>query len=396
MLAAPLLAQEPLRLADAVRQALAVSPLLASGAARVAQAEGLRQQASLTLNPRLFLQSENTRFGNGSQPFVYSRSTDNFLYASQVFETGGKRERRVEVAAQAVQRVQREGEAVRRQVIARVAEAYWTAVGAGRVRDLLRQDVVNFEQIVEYHRHRVREGAAAEVDLIRVQLERDRLEVEAQVAAREAERTRITLFREMGRTDDPAATLVEPLDGEARVPDVPDAEALARRPELAAAQAAVAEAESGVRLQQAYAKPDPEVLFGYKRTGGLDTVIGGVQVNLPVRNRNQGQIAAAVAGVRVAGADLAATEVAVRAELAVARAEFASRRKLVDTLGPVRERAVDNARIAEAAYREGGTDLLRLLDAERVRIETEALFVRTLAEYRRSAALLRVALGEEP
>jgi hypothetical protein len=42
--------------------------------------------------------------------------------------------------------------------------------------------------------------------------------------------------------------------------------------------------------------PDPEFLAGYKRTGGFDTVIVGVQINLPFRNRNQGSIAAAAGG----------------------------------------------------------------------------------------------------
>ena len=41
---------------------------------------------------------------------------------------------------------------------------------------------------------------------------------------------------------------------------------------------------------------------------------------------------------------------------------------MIDALS---ERARETARIAQGAYREGGTDLLRLLDAERVLLQSQ-------------------------
>ena len=62
----------------------------------------------------------------------------------------------------------------------------------------------------------------------------------------------------------------------------------------------------------------------------------------------------------------------------------------------MREQADETSRIALGAYREGGADLLRLLDAERVRIDIELLYLRTLAEYRQSMVALEAAMGVEP
>ena len=53
-----LFAQARLTLADAVAEALRANPQVATAAARVAVAEGLRRQAGLGPNPRLFIQSE--------------------------------------------------------------------------------------------------------------------------------------------------------------------------------------------------------------------------------------------------------------------------------------------------------------------------------------------------
>ena len=57
--------------------------------------------------------------------------------------------------------------------------------------------------MVQFHRDRVREGAAPEVDLLRVQVEHDRLAASARTAALDAERARIALFREMGKIEFP-------------------------------------------------------------------------------------------------------------------------------------------------------------------------------------------------
>jgi outer membrane protein TolC len=64
-----------------------------------------------------------------------------------------------------------------------------------------------------------------------------------------------------------------------------------------------------------------------------------------------------------------------------------------DFLKGMRTKADEAARIAEAAYREGGADLLRLLDAQRLRIETQLMYFRALTEFRQSIAALEAALG---
>ncbi|MCS6953927.1 MAG: TolC family protein [Bryobacteraceae bacterium] len=395
--AVPLAAAPPLSLREAVAEALARHPVLAAGAERVRASEALRLQAALRPNPRLFIQLENLR-AYGAPGFSYGRDADSYLYVSQVFETGAKRERRVEAAAVTLRRAELERELLRRQIAARVKQAYWAAAGAQRQLEILLETGQTFRQVVEYHELRVREGAMAEADLLRVRLEGERLAIAANGAALEAERTRIQLFREMGRTEFPPVDFADPLEDPAPAPVVVDvAAALESRPEMQLARLAVEQARANLRLAEAHSRPDLDVLFGYKRTAGFNTLLGGVQWNLPVLNRNQGNIAAALAEVRAAESSLAATEALIRAEVRTAAVEYeARRRQLAESLRALREHAAESARIAQAAYREGGTDLLRLLDAERVRLETETLYYRTLAEYRQSAAALEAALGVEP
>lgn len=126
-------------------------------------------------------------------------------------------------------------------------------------------------------------------------------------------------------------------------------------------------------------------------------MLAGVQVDLPFRNRNQGNVESATADVRAAEANLAATEAIVRAEVAAAQVEYEMRRRQVrEFLGRFRAQAAESSKIAQAAYRLGGADLLRLLDAERLRIDVDVLNYRAMMEYRQSIVALRTALGMEP
>jgi outer membrane protein TolC len=159
------------------------------------------------------------------------------------------------------------------------------------------------------------------------------------------------------------------------------------------ATAAVAEAEAKARFEDVSARPDLNLIYGYKRTelpdttSGTNTAIAGVQVTLPLTNRNQGNRAAASAEVRRQQQLLAATEADVRASYYSAVQEYELRRNEVETtLEPLRAHAKNIAEIAQGAYAQGGSDLLRLLDAQKVRIEADLACVQGMVAYQQSVA----------
>jgi len=390
-------AQEPLTLEAAVERALASHPLLAEGRERVESARGQLRQAPLTFNPKLVLQAENYRAW-GARPIQTSRETDDFAYLQQTFETAGKRGKRAELASRGLRAAELELAVLRRQVARDVSLAYWAALGAQKMHELLLESVRNFEKIVEYHEIRVREGAMAENDLLRVKLELGRIQLAANNAGLDAAKARIELFRAMGQTAFPEVRFAEALQLDEDRPLLTDEEeALRRRPEMQLAQARLEQARGNLVLQRANATPNLDALFGYKRSMGENTLIAGLQWDLPVLNRNQGNIQSAAADIKAAEANLAATEAIIRAEVKAAAAEYQTRRaQLRDLVGRLRSQADETARIAQSAYRLGGADLLRLLDAERLRIEIELVHYRAWMEYRQSMEVLAFALGVKP
>ena len=386
--------QVPLSLRDAIAQGLSSNPSSAISRARIDQAEGQKRQAGLSPNPRLYLQTEDVRW-SGNPPFSYWHSTEDYAYIGQTFEIGGKRTRRVEVASADVHASQLEDELVRRQIQAQIIGAYWAAAGAARMRDLYQRDLRIYQEDEEYIRNRVREGVAVEVDLMRIQIERDRVRIQALNAARDYEQATVNLYRAMGRSDFPETTLTDALDRFAAV-TVPGIESVLRaRPEERMSQTAIARAEAELRLQRADAKPDPEVFGGYKRDVNVDTLYAAVQIDLPLRNRNQGNIGSAEAEVRIARKDLNRTEANIRAEFTAATRAYQIQQDAVSRLPRTRAIAEETVRLARAAYREGGIDLLRLLDAERSGIDFELQYLQNMVQLKQATANLQLASGEE-
>ena len=69
------------------------------------------------------------------------------------------------------------------------------------------------------------------------------------------------------------------------------------------------------------------------------------------------------------------------------------RHEVVDTLQPLREHGATISDIAQQAYQQGGTDLLRLLDAQRARLDAELTWVKSMVQYQQSIVSLQAAEG---
>lgn len=388
-------AQEALSLRDAVDKALASRPSLKAEGERIGVAEGMRQQAGARPNPEFQFQNENLRPGQ-----TYSRDVDILAYVVQPIDVLGKRGRRIDAAAQTVTRTQAEYDLAKLRTVRDVKLAYWRARGAQQSRDLLKETVANFQQIVDYNNARLRVGTIAEQDVLRVQLEGERLAITANLAALRASHAEADLLKEIGDPSMTTVALTEALDAAGEIAPAEVGDVLARRPEMQVARASVEEARARARLQDALARPDLTLTYGYKRTqlpdtaAAANTSIAAVAVKIPLFDRNAGNRAAAVAETRRQEALLEAARLDVLADYRAASQDYTQRRTdVVGTLMPMREHAASISSIAQAVYVQTGGDLLRLLDAQRARLEAELAWVDGMVDYQQSIVNLEAAEG---
>jgi len=392
-------AADRLSLSQAIQTALSQHAAVRAAAERQSGAQGLIRQAHVLPNPVLSLQSENMRAW-GTPSFHVGSDTDLFFFGSQTFETGQKRRRRVELAQYDFRIAGLEKELVEWRIRRQVKQSYLKALSAQKQLELLAENARYLEQVVEYHKVRLEQGAIAEADVLRVQLERERVLIAQKASEAEAERERIELLRAMGVTQ---------IQADFQLEDVPalvasqeqDLPALLQRVReenvsLRLAQAVLDRARKRVELEKAQAKPDLEFSLGYKRTAGFNTLIAGVSVPLPLFDRKEGNIIFSEREVKRAESMIEEARAQNAADLNAALAGMRRRREILSSMeSGILRQAENSLQISNAAYREGGADLLRLLDAQRVRNEILLLFARTQMEYIMSVADLEDAVGVE-
>jgi outer membrane protein, heavy metal efflux system len=389
-----------LALSECLERASSRHPLVAAAQARMQGAEEFRKYIGARPNPTVTVQTENWRSWQ-QPPFSFGRDVDIFIYGTQRLETAGKAIRRRELADQQVLATRSEIEVVRLQLRKEVTRAYWVALQGQTLLEIVTENRHDVDQLVQYTALRVREGYAAESDLIRARLEQQTLIGQEASVALSLERAKLDLLKAMGETRfDIDFRLAAPDLTRSQLPSVEleqlVTEALAKRPELISLRARVETEHANLRLQQTNARPDFEISAGYKRTGGFDTMIGYVTIPLPIFNRNRAEIGRASARVTSAEQELLAEENNVRAEVEVA---YRVTQRLGVRLNELQldflKQADESRNIAVVAYREGAADLYKLLEAQRARNEARLLYFRTLHEFHQALVEFSLAIGRE-
>jgi cobalt-zinc-cadmium efflux system outer membrane protein len=170
-------------------------------------------------------------------------------------------------------------------------------------------------------------------------------------------------------------------------------EALARRPDLRAAERAAEAAEAALRLARAERWPNPTLGLQYTHSeflvsGDLANQVGtSVSVPLPVFNRNQGEIERAAAEELVARHEVEKLRLAIPQEVRSAATSFAIARERVARFEEAFLRQAREARhAAEVSFREGAASLLEFLEAERTYVQTEREHLAALRDVNTAAS----------
>lgn len=378
----------------AVEIALAWRAEVAAAGFAIEAARGLTQQAGYRPNPTLSIQTENWRAW-GDPRFHPGDDLDLFVFASQTFETGGKKRSRVAVAEADTAAAEAERSLLEWRLRTAVLRAWWTARAAAARRELLDSAAETTRRLTEYQRNRLEQGAAPEADLIKTQAEAARAETLVDTARIEEEQALLALAAELAAAQadfalaDRRPAPTPPLDSQQLV-----AKAFDSRMELSLERLAGERAVAEVALRDTVASPNVTPYFGYKRTNGINTLVGGASFPLPVRNRNQGAVSAARSEVSRRKALQRALQARIRNQVFAAEAALSRRAELLKSIeSGLSSRAAETYEIAVAAYREEAVDLIYLLDALRARNEAALVRLQALYDYQFARLDLEAAVG---
>lgn len=393
-----------------VEQALRRNPDLLAARQRLAEAQGLLRQAGIRPNPAI-------DFSVANGDVMASRGERQFEVGySHIFELGGKRTRRVDVAQIAATLAGLDVANQERQLRAEVKSRYVEALAAmrnlGNAQRLLELNRKSYELAAA--RTREGEGAPLERGLLQVEVNRidsDRLLFESQV-----ERAFFDIKLLAGMDQGDTLKLAEPLAPPAVAVSIESAleQALAQRPDIQAARVEERLTDAELSLARAQATPDVVATgryahtqsrfgqYGFSQPGGSLTPIrdkdnvltAGISIALPIRNRNQGNIEAAVARNRAARLRREALERSVRREVLAAMNRYQAARRALGVFDQgVVQQSQENLRIVRGAYDLGELRLLDVINEQRRLLESQRAYTDLLRDTNIAVAELERAVG---
>ncbi len=401
----PATARVDLTVEELVARALADSPDLRAARAEIDAAMGRLGQAGLRPNPMLDLGGQKALGPDNNVTIGLTVPLDR----------GGRKEARVAVAERELQAKQAQVRDRERRLAADVrmkAGEYFAGTrNLGVTDELLRAN----REALRLVRDRVRQGATPPLEESLILVEVTRLEAGREVQASRIEVTALQLKALAGMAPDAALSLRGELAAPAAVPERTEAvrRAVETRPDLAMARADVAVAGARIGKEQAEGQWDASVNVGYQRQdfgfmlngltdrGGTRPIQdvfhyfgAGVTITLPVRNRNQGNIAAAEAEARAAERRLEFMTLVTRQEVGAAFTQYeAAQRSLEIYERGVRDVARRNLDIVRRTYELGRTTLLDVIAEQRRYIDIENGYTEALRQVYDATVEIERAVG---
>src|SRR5690349_19861401 len=356
-------------------------------------ADAEKLTARLRPNPQLSIGLSDLPV-NLSGPFIKEQTYDYGV--SRTFELGGKRSKRIDTANANSDVARGQFQIVVWQLTNDLKRKFYTVVLNQSLLNLARENETTFAEIAKHTTELMNAGEISGLDLDRVEVEKLKFDTDLANAERDYEVAlrdlRFTLGGDYRAMDVDVAGSIDYEPHQFSRNELLDL-ALATRPDLKAAKLSERAADANIRLQNAQRIPDLTLGGGVEQVPtGTSSYTFGVNITLPVSDRNQGERAKALIDLKKAENQEQFLTNQVRSDVDKALVGFEAQKRRVDLYRTgVITKVNDIQNMTQIALKAGESSTLDLLDAIRTRRDTLAGFYQTLFDYQMSLLDLELA-----
>jgi outer membrane protein, heavy metal efflux system len=384
---------------QAINLALAHNHSIQATRTLILQNQAQEITANLRPNPTLGADSQFVPFFS-PQDFSGTNlnQTQQFdIGIGYLFERGRKRQRRLQAARDqtAVQRAQVTD--AERTLAFNVGQQFVSVLLAESTLQFALQDLKSFQQTVDIGEAQFKAGYIGEGDYLKIKLQLLQFQTDVSSARLAKVQALVSLRQTLGYNAVPADyDVVGDLAYQSLKGNLEDfqTKALIERPDFRAAELGITAAQSQILLAKANAKVDVNGTYDFTHVSGENTASIFVNFELPIFNRNQGEIARTGYALTQAQQQQQAASDTVLSDVANAYEAVRSNDEVVQLYASgYLQQAQDSRDISEYAYKRGAASLLDFLDAERSYRAVQLAYRQALASYMTALEQLKEAVG---
>jgi len=359
------------------------NPTLRQAEAEIRSAKARQQQSGLYPNPTVAYTGDEIRggsVGGGKQGF----------FVQQTVVTGGKLGLSREVFGKEVRLAEIEAEEQKMRVQSAVKMAFLRVLAAQELLDARRDMAAIAQDTAETQRRLMNTGQADETEVLEAKMEAQRMRMSARMQENTLREEWRSLAAVIGQPDLPLMTVAGDL--EKGWPDVNEEEAVEaiakQSPAVRIAETAETRAQSVINRARREAIPDIQLRGGmeynHELLGSVPFAkgwegIAEVSVEIPLFNRNQGNVAAARADIERAGQEKKRISLTLRERAASAIDQYANARLMAveyrDEMLPLAKKAYG---LMVEKYGQMLASYPRVLDAQRKLYELQIEYIGAL------------------
>jgi cobalt-zinc-cadmium efflux system outer membrane protein len=384
---------------EAIRLALQHNHALQAARTTILQNQAQEITANLRPNPTLSWDSQFfPLFNPGQFSASYLENQAQFdVGIGYLFERGKKRQHRLQAARDQTAVVTSQVDDNQRSLIFNTSQQFVAALLAQSTLELAQQNFDSFQQTVTISNARFKAGDLSEGDLLKIKLQSLQFQSDLSTAKLAKIQALAALRQFLGFESVPDTFDVQgELDYQPVHATIEDLKILAARsrPDLRAAQQGVTAARSQEALMRANGKKDLGVTFDYTHTAGINSGAFFFNIDLPIFDRNQGEIARTRYAIMQAEQQAIETAQQVNTDVTDAYGALTSNDEIIQLYrGGYVDQAKQSVDITEYSYKRGSASLLDFLDAERTYRANQLAYRQALASYMTAVEQLRQAVG---
>ncbi len=384
---------------QAIDLALAHNHSLKASRTLILQNQAQEITANLRPNPTLGV---DTQFIPFFSPQDFSgtnlNQTQQFdIGLSYLFERGHKRQRRLQAARDQTAVTRAQITDAERTLAFNVGQQFVSVLLAESTLQFALEDLKGFQETVDISQAQFKAGFIGEGDFLKIKLQLLQFQTDVSSARLAKVQALVGLRQFLGYDAVPADFDVigdlayQPL--QTKLEDL-QMRALRERPDFRAAELGITAAQSQYLLAKANSKVDVTGTYDFTHVSGENTGSIFASFDLPIFNRNQGEIARTNYALAQAKEQEQSASDTVLSDVSNAYEAVRSNDEVVQlyTSGYLKQ-AQDSRDISEYAYKRGAASLLDFLDAQRSYRSTQLAYRQALASYMTALEQLKEALG---
>jgi cobalt-zinc-cadmium efflux system outer membrane protein len=314
-----------------------------------------------------------------------------------LFERGHKRQRRLQAARDQTAVTRAQVTDAERTLAFNVGQQFVSVLLAESTLEFALQDLKGFQQTVDISEAQFKAGYIGEGDYLKIKLQLLQFQTDVSSARLAKVQALVGLREFLGYNavtadfDVIGDLAYQPIN--ANLEDL-KMKALRERPDFRATELGITAAQSQILLAKANAKVDVNGTYDFTHVAGENTASIFANFELPIFNRNQGEIARTGYALTQAQEQQQAASDTVLSDVANAYEAVKSNDEVVQlyTSGYLKQ-AQDSRDISEYAYKRGAASLLDYLDAERSYRSVQLAYRQALASYMNALEQLKEAVG---